>query len=146
MPSLPSSYLNDIKIASPCTASWDAMSGDDRVRFCDQCRLNVYNLSAMTRAEAEAFLERTGGRTCIRLYRRADGTVLTEDCPVGIRAIRKRIARAAGAIVSVLLVLVAAIGADAALRKHRKARTPAPQHRVVMGDMVAPKPPQQPPQ
>ena len=46
--------LEIIEIASPCTASWDAMHGDNRVRFCDQCNLHVYNLSAMSRQEASA--------------------------------------------------------------------------------------------
>src|SRR5690348_11198318 len=45
--------LDRIQIASPCEASWDAMNGDDRVRFCGLCEKNVYNLSAMTRDEAE---------------------------------------------------------------------------------------------
>src|ERR1700733_1488630 len=26
--------LDDLRIASPCSASWDAMTGDDQVRFC----------------------------------------------------------------------------------------------------------------
>jgi hypothetical protein len=39
--------LDEIEIATPCPASWEAMTGDDRSRFCGQCRLNVYNLSAM---------------------------------------------------------------------------------------------------
>jgi hypothetical protein len=81
--------LEQIKIASPCTANWDAMEGDDRVRFCAECKKNVFNISAMTRSEAEALL---GGEICVRLYRRADGTVLTSDCPVGleIKAMRRR--------------------------------------------------------
>ena len=40
-----------LTIASPCTASWDDMEGDDKVRFCGECELNVYNLSAMTEGE-----------------------------------------------------------------------------------------------
>ena len=43
------SLLEDVRVASPCNASWDAMKGDDRVRFCGECQKNVYNLSAMTR-------------------------------------------------------------------------------------------------
>lgn len=45
--------LRDIRIASPCSADWDRMCGDDRVRFCPECQLNVYNFSAMTPAEVE---------------------------------------------------------------------------------------------
>src|SRR6516162_8887116 len=39
-----------LRVASPCPADWNAMQGDDRVRFCGQCEKNVYNLSAMTHA------------------------------------------------------------------------------------------------
>jgi hypothetical protein len=82
-PKLP--LLDRITIASPCSASWDDMVGDDRVRFCGKCEKNVYNLSSMESAEAEALLREHEGNVCVRLYRRQDGTVLTSDCPVGVR-------------------------------------------------------------
>jgi hypothetical protein len=83
-------------IASPCSASWDDMVGDDRVRFCGSCEKNVYNIAAMVAAEAERLLVEHEGNVCVRLYRRADGTVLTADCPVGVR--RKRVKRAIAAV------------------------------------------------
>src|SRR5436853_394632 len=85
------SLLDRVRIASPCTASWAAMKGDDRDRYCDQCSLHVYNLSEMTRAEAEALVRQREGRMCVRLYRRRDGTVLTRDCPIGLAAVRHRL-------------------------------------------------------
>jgi hypothetical protein len=78
-------FLDDIAIAEPCSASWDDMSGDERVRFCSDCKLHVYNFSAMNRSEAEEMVRTTEGRLCGRFFRRADGTVLTRDCPVGLR-------------------------------------------------------------
>ena len=78
-------FLDNIAIAEPCQASWDDMSGDERVRSCGDCKLNVYNFSAMSRSEAEEMVRTTEGRLCVRFYRRADGTVLTRDCPVGVR-------------------------------------------------------------
>jgi hypothetical protein len=77
--------LEQIKIASPCSADWDQMKGNDQLRFCGECKKNVFNLSAMTRRDAEALLKETNGTICVRLYRRSDGTTLTEDCPVGLR-------------------------------------------------------------
>jgi hypothetical protein len=104
--------LATVRITNPCPAAWEQMSGDDRVRFCPQCRLNVYNLSAMSREEAEAFVEQREGRVCLRLYRRADGTILTRDCPVGLRAVRRRlaafVAAVAGGLLGVLLGLFSA--------------------------------------
>ena len=41
-------FLDTLAVASPCPASWDAMEGDDRVRYCPRCRQNVYNLTAMS--------------------------------------------------------------------------------------------------
>lgn len=87
---LPLPLLEDVAIAAPCKASWDAMVGDDRVRFCGQCEKNVYNLSAMPRDEAEALLAAREGKMCVRLYKRADGTVMTSDCPVGVKRRRRR--------------------------------------------------------
>jgi len=74
--------LARVRVASPCKADWDEMIGTDRVRFCGQCSLNVYNLSAMTRDEAESVIAANEGKLCVRFYRRKDGSILTQDCPV----------------------------------------------------------------
>lgn len=100
------SKLDLIEVASPCPASWDEMIGDERVRFCQQCKLQVYNLSQMTRAQAEEFVARREGRTCVRFYRRTDGTVLTRDCPVGLRALKRRFVRATAATAGLLVALI----------------------------------------
>jgi hypothetical protein len=96
------SLLDGIRIAKPCPANWDEMTGDDRVRHCASCKLDVYDISSMKRDEAESFLAaRVGkGRTCIRFYQRADGTILTQDCPVGVRAAWKKVTWAAAALVA----------------------------------------------
>jgi hypothetical protein len=31
---------------------WAEMAGDDRSRFCKDCKLNVYNIAAMEKAQA----------------------------------------------------------------------------------------------
>ena len=83
--------LDQVKIASPCSADWSAMQGDDKSRYCGKCEKNVYNLSAMTREEADLLMLEREGELCVRLYRRKDGTVLTQDCPVGVRRKRLRL-------------------------------------------------------
>lgn len=97
--------LNRIRIASPCGVGWEKMSGDDSVRFCEECSLHVYNISEMTASEAHALITESEGRICARLYRRADGTVLTKDCPVGLKAFRRRVSRTAGAALTAILTL-----------------------------------------
>src|SRR5215213_10800265 len=94
--------LDNIRIASPCRSDWNEMYGDDRTRFCGECKLNVYNLSGMNRSEAEALLMNSEGRVCVRFFRRNDGTVLTKDCPVGWRALKKRVSTTATAIASLI--------------------------------------------
>ena len=98
--------INKLRVASPCSAGWETMSGDERARHCESCKLNVYNIAGMTNAEVQHLVSNREGRLCIRLFRRADGTVLTKDCPVGVRAYQKRIAKLAGATLSVLFSLV----------------------------------------
>jgi hypothetical protein len=106
--------LDRLRIASPCDASWDEMEGDDLVRFCRHCQLNVYNLSAMSRREAAAFVREAEGRHCIRFYRRADGTLLTDNCPVGWRAARRRLLEHIGSVTAALglswLIVAPAMG------------------------------------
>jgi hypothetical protein len=122
------SPLNNVRVAAPCPADWDQMLGNERSRFCGQCNLNVYNLSAMSRSEAEEFIARSEGRVCIRYYRRKDGSVITENCPVGLRALRKKMSYVARAIASAVLTLMTGIGLS-----HIFERV-LPSH--IMGDMV----------
>lgn len=90
--------LDDLRVASPCHERWDEMTGDEQARHCARCDKNVYNLSAMTREAAEALLRQREGRVCVRYYRRSDGTILTADCPVGVRRKRVQLVAAAGAM------------------------------------------------
>jgi hypothetical protein len=94
--------LDSVRIASPCSSDWNAMYGNERMRFCSECKLNVYNLSEMTKKEAENFLMSAEGRVCMRIYRRKDGTVLTKDCPVGWQAIKRRTSKAVSAAFSIV--------------------------------------------
>jgi len=98
--------LQKLQVASPCYERWDRMKGDERVRHCASCKLNVYNVKELTAAEVEELVQRTSGQLCMRLYRRWDGTLLTRDCPVGLQRARMRVAAAmatAAAFVAVLL-------------------------------------------
>lgn len=94
--------LDQLRLATPCPKSWEQMKGDERVRFCDHCQLNVYNISEFSRVEAQALIAATEGRLCGRLYRRADGAILTKDCPVGLRALRQRLAKRVAAVFAIV--------------------------------------------
>lgn len=103
IPQYAAHMLPQLRVASPCTADWDKMVGDDQVRYCEQCKLSVYNFATMTSAEVEQLLARHTGRLCGRLYRRADGTIITRDCPVGFRFLVRRVSRVAGAALTALM-------------------------------------------
>lgn len=127
------SPLDRIKIASPCTADWRFMLGSDLVRFCGQCNKNVYNLSAMTRPQAEDLIRRMEGQLCARYYRRSDGTILTSDCPVGLRAFKQRVSRIKTAIFAVLISFFVNIGLLSLIGREKSLR-----FGVVMGDVAEP--------
>ena len=148
----PLPVLDNLTIAAPCPASWAGMDGDDRVRYCSLCQQSVYNVAALTRTEATALIEGATGRVCVRLFRRADGTVMTRDCPVGVlRAARRRLAAVVGAWVFLVLVsfgwFMSRPGAVRAAREQvRTVRNWIdPQPPCVMGEpmtgVVAPPPP-----
>ena len=95
--------LENVRIASPCPKRWDDMVGGERVRFCRECSKNVYNLSEMRQEEAENLLKtHEGGRVCLTFYRRADGKILTADCPVGLRAARRVFLKSAARVSTAL--------------------------------------------
>lgn len=104
-------------IASPCTAKWDEMTGDERSRVCAQCDLSVLNASEMTDEEVlRAIMTlQTGKRVCMRIFRRADGTILSKDCPVGVRKlqVRERLRKVAAWVAGGLSMLVSISSASA---------------------------------
>lgn len=95
--------IDSLRVAKPCPVGWDTMKGDERKRRCDMCELSVYNVSEMTEAEIRKLIANPTERICARIYRRADGTVITRDCPVGLRAYRKRIVKFTGAALSMII-------------------------------------------
>jgi hypothetical protein len=118
------SPLDHVRVAAPCSADWDHMIGNDRARFCGQCNLNVYNLSSMTKSEAESFIAGSEGRLCVRFYRRFDGSILTENCPVGLRKIRRRLSAVTRAITSAALSFFAGLGMQEGLSSLGQAARP----------------------
>ncbi|MBZ5523409.1 MAG: carboxypeptidase-like regulatory domain-containing protein [Acidobacteriia bacterium] len=118
--------LQNVRIASPCPSDWAQMTGDDRVRHCSECNLDVYNFAVMTAAEVEQLLgSRRGGRVCARIYRRADGTMLTEDCPRGFRMLAQRVSRVAGAALAAVMSLNFAWGVQTAAQPSTQADSKA---------------------
>ena len=132
------SFLDQLHIASPCDVPWDAMQGDHRSRHCAQCDKRVYNLANLTRDEAMALFSNPDDLPCVQLWKRADGTVLTADCPVGLRRLRARRTRALSAALFATLML----SATASLRaEDGKAKPKPPQSRRLGGKPTRKDPP-----
>jgi hypothetical protein len=93
----------DLTISSPCPKRWDELIGDERIRYCGHCQLNVYNLTVMTPPEINQLLHRTNGRLCVRMYVRNDRTATLRDCPVGRENVVRRRIRAITIAFSVLV-------------------------------------------
>lgn len=138
--------LESIRVASPCSVSWDAMTGDERKRFCGQCSRHVFNLSGLDRAAAEELVggaAQAGERVCVRFFVRPDGTVLTADCPVGKRARGKRLALVGAALTSAAAVVAGVVAGVAGRGEDGRDKDwfePSQNVRMVMGEMIAPPP------
>ncbi len=124
--------------------------------FGPQSGPGANNIENHTRDEAAALVRRAEGgeRVCMRFYRRADGTVLTADCPVGVRSARRRALALAGRAAAVLLVALGTLAGSSGCSRSSRARQrqpeplksiinwidpPAPQR--LMGDVACPPPP-----
>ena len=101
--------LGVISVASPCSERWEAMTGDAQVRHCGKCDKNVYSLDTLSTDEIRALVVRTEGKICWRFFVRKDGTVLTRDCPVGVRRARQRVIAALATACTLLLAGVAGV-------------------------------------
>jgi hypothetical protein len=118
--------LDNLYLASPCSVPWDSMQGDDRSRVCGGCTRNVYNISDMTKSEAEKFLRCNGTNECMIFYRRQDGTILTDDCPVALRKIRDRyrlMMKCATAAIAFLLALPSSVAQNMTNNQKNLTRT-----------------------
>jgi len=143
--------LDSIQIAKPCSARWEEMAGDDKVRFCSHCKLNVFNLSAMDLEEAARVIAEKDGRLCVRFYRRRDGTTLTKNCPVGVAAWRRRTMLAWSAACGAVGAMAAATFGWNPFASRQTVgdvatSVPAEIETAPMGNMAFPSPPADPPE
>jgi hypothetical protein len=155
--SLPILDLDNIDVATPCTANWDAMTVvGAAVRHCGACEKNVYNVSGMTRQSATELLLENEGNICVRFVKRHDGTLITNDCPVGVALWRKRARRAAMAV-SAMATAVVAFAVSSGVWSKRMACTATtpvdtatetsvetPPQPPIVGVLLPPEPPEPP--
>jgi hypothetical protein len=94
-----------LKIGAPCPMDWNQLSGDERVRHCERCRLNVYNIADLSPEAVRDLVARTEGRLCVTLYVREERTAAVREC--GWARQRRWIRRA---VTAGLVLLLAGVG------------------------------------
>lgn len=112
----PSCPIVRFRKTSDCPVSWDEMSGGStgftRVRYCDRCRLNIYDLDGLETAEAEELVVQREGQSKVNYFQRKDKKFQVEDCRVGAKKklVRRAATAAAVFVVIGLTVLALTIG------------------------------------
>ncbi len=71
--------LKQISVPTHCDEAWDGMAGNAQARLCERCSHHVHDLSEMSRTEAQALLDRSQGRLCVRFVPDANGAPLTRE-------------------------------------------------------------------
>lgn len=137
-----------LKIASPCSMNFDDMKQTEESykRFCQDCSKNVFDVASMSREQVAQLVEESfrkdGTMPCMRLYRRTDGNVITDDCPVGLRRVRnfyRRLKASAAAFVAFLLGGMQNLPAQADEPLMGKPMAPGPTNtRPLMGAVCPP--------
>lgn len=96
--------LDSICIAMPCSVDWSQMKGNDEIRLCSGCNKNVYNISAISKMEAESILS-APTLPCIQLFRQDDGVIVTDERPRLVRLFWSYGKSAVSAMLSLIAVI-----------------------------------------
>ena len=137
--------LDLVKIENPCPADWNAMTGDDRSRFCAHCQKHVHDLSQMSLGDAERLVCESAGSLCVRMHRDEAGKLITLDYEQAVRR------RWTWKILAPLTAIMALGGGWINYWiAHKPAKSAisviagkiAPPSRVLMGDVLGPTPQQ----
>jgi hypothetical protein len=111
-------------VEAPCTEDWNAMVGGARVRRCSACDRDVFDLAEMTQAEVDALLEAHGAPPCVRLRRRADGTLVTKDACPPLPVSRPAVGLALGAAAALVAAGTAYVASQAVAHHTHPATVP----------------------
>ncbi len=108
------SFLKNLTIPTPCDADWNSMVGNDQVRFCEHCSLDVHNLTLMTRNQAQRLVARSNGRLCVRYHSDGDGKPLALPLAQKLHRINRRVSRIAAGAFSATLSITSAVSQNSA--------------------------------
>lgn len=60
-------HIENYRTASVCSSAWDKMTGSGSVRFCERCKLQVYDFSTTELPEAEEMIFKREGKKSVTL-------------------------------------------------------------------------------
>jgi hypothetical protein len=69
------------------------MVGNERVRYCPECKLDVYDFSSMSDEDVRQVVSGGQQRLCARVRQRPDGTVMPRNSSLRFSIVMRRISR-----------------------------------------------------
>lgn len=131
-------FLHNISVPTPCTADWNSMTGNEQVRFCQHCSLDVHHLSMMSRNQAERLVASANGRLCIRFVRDPQGRFSTLPVKQKLHRIGRRTSRiAAGVFTATISVTSAVAQGPTAASRLREVNAPTATELLAAGFSIA---------
>src|SRR5689334_17595686 len=108
--------IQQLRIAGPCEVDWDSMIGNDRVRFCEHCRLSVHHVDSLNRKQLRRLIARSHGRLCVN-YTQPNVATGVNAFPILHKIGRRTSALAAGAFSATLSISTATAATQSNLRR-----------------------------
>ena len=81
----------EFRVLEPCTRDSDSLDGQGVVRYCPDCRKNVYDFAHLRRDEIARLA--AAGKMCAIIDREPDGVIRTADGPTLPRLVRRQFLR-----------------------------------------------------
>jgi hypothetical protein len=99
------SKIDKLGINSPCTADWNKMKGNDRIRYCEECKRYVHDFSRLPRRQVQDLIAASPGRICARLTYNEDDSVIFLDSRTLSRSESQKASPLATAIVTAMITI-----------------------------------------
>lgn len=100
---------DDYKLAQTgCPFVWTENPDNpkERVKYCTECSLQVYNFSGFDMAEAQSLIFKRENRNNAPLYKREDGKFMTADCPIASKKKKDNQMLIGGAVLVLVLLVI----------------------------------------
>lgn len=114
------------QITKPCQQNWDAMTGDEKKRFCSHCQLHVHNLSAMTPDEQLAVFSHRDEKSCITYLEKGNEMRVCTNTWVAVHRLFRPFRRVAFSLSAIVAALLASCSSPSVNQVPPSTVPPAP--------------------